>query len=61
MANYSLTRYSTGQKDSVDDALADLEAHLETVDDTLNPIRGMGVEMTGRDRQQAVGWVIYDT
>lgn len=61
MANYALTRFNTGIKDSVDEALEALETQLETVDSTLNLIRGMGVELTGRDRQQAIGWVIYDT
>jgi hypothetical protein len=61
MANYALTRYDTGLKDTVEEALAALETQLETVDSTLNVIRGMGIELTGRDRQQAIGWVIYDT
>jgi hypothetical protein len=61
MANYALTRYTTGLKDTVDEALAALETQLETVDSTANPIQGMGIEMTGRDRQQCIGWVIYDT
>jgi hypothetical protein len=61
MANYALTRYDTGLKDTVDEALAALETQLETVDSTANPIRGMGIEMTGRDQQQCIGWVIYDT
>ena len=60
MANYVLTRYQTGKKDSVELALEALETQLETVDDAKT-IRGMGIEMTGRDREQCVGWVIYNT
>jgi hypothetical protein len=60
MPNYSLTRYSTEAQDSVEDALSTLETQLETVDDTKT-IRGIGIEMTGRDREQCVGWVLYDT
>ena len=60
MPNYALTRYQTGKKDSVELALEALETQLETVDDAKT-IRGMGIEMTGRDREQCVGWVIYNT
>ena len=60
MANYILTRYQTGAKDSVEAALTALETELETVDD-LKTIRGLGISMTGRDREQCIGWVLYDT
>jgi len=60
MPNYALTRYSTTAQDSVEDALDALETQLETVDDTKT-IRGIGISMTGRDREQCVGWVLYDT
>jgi len=61
MAAYSITRYSTGLKNSVDEALEDLETVLETQDSTANPIHGIGVEMTGRDREQCIGWLLYET
>jgi hypothetical protein len=61
MAAYAITRYSTGLKNSVDEALEDLETELETQDSTANPIRGIGVEMTGRDQQQCIGWLLYET
>ena len=60
MANYALTRYSTGQKDSVTEALEAMETQLETVDDTKN-IRLINIVLTGRDREQCIGFVLYDT
>lgn len=60
MANFALTRYQTGKMDSIELALEALETQLETVDDA-KVIRGIGIELTGRDREQCVGWVIYDT
>lgn len=60
MANYALTRYSTGAKDSVDEALEDLETELQSVDDA-KVIRSVGIVMTGRDREQCVGFALYDT
>lgn len=60
MANYALTRYTTVAKDSVNAALSALETVLETIDDTKT-IRGLGISMTGRDREQCIGWVLYDT
>lgn len=59
MANYALTRYSS-LSDSVADALEALETELETVDDAKT-IRLVGIELTGRDRDQAVGFALYDT
>jgi len=60
MANYVLTRYQTGLKNSVDEALAALETQLETVDDAKT-IRGLDIVPTGRDKEQCIGWTIYDT
>lgn len=60
MANYAVTRYQTGVKDTVAEALEDIETKLETVD-SAKTIRGVGITMTGRDRQQCVGWAVYDT
>lgn len=60
MAAYAITTYTTGVKDTVQGALDDLETLLETIDSTTNPIHGIGVEVTGRDRQQCIGWVIYE-
>lgn len=60
MANYALTRHTTDIHDTVDEALAALETQLETVADTKT-IRGVGIQLTGRDREQSIGYVIYDT
>ena len=60
MANYALTRYHTGLKTSVDAALEALETQLETVD-TTKTIRLVGLELTGRDKEQAIGFTLYDT
>ena len=58
MAAYALTRYNTGIKDSVDEALEALETQLETVDDAKT-IYIAEVQLTGRDRQQAIGFALY--
>jgi len=60
MANYALTRYTTDIENTVDEALAALETQLETVADTKT-IRGVGIQLTGRDREQCIGYVLYDT
>lgn len=57
MASYSLTRYVTDPQNSVDDALALIEAKVELVD-TGKTIRAIGVYPHGKE---AVGYVIYDT
>lgn len=57
--NY-LTRYSTGIKDSVILALEALETQLETVDNTKT-IRAVDIVMTRRDREQCIGYALYDT
>lgn len=58
MANYAVTDYSTGEKDSVEEATAALEAYLETID-TTKTIYAMGVVALGRDRQKCVGYVLH--
>ena len=60
MALYALTRWTSGVKNSVDEALEALETQLETVDDAKT-IRLVDIELTGRDRDQAVGFALYDT
>ena len=60
MANYFFTRYNTGIKATVSEALEALETHLETVIDTKT-IHGLGIEVTGKDREQCIGWAIYIT
>lgn len=60
MANYALTRYNTGVKATIGEALEDLETQLETVDDTKTIVCS-GCELTGRDRSQAIGWALYET
>ena len=60
MALYALTRWTSGVKNSVDEALEALETQLETVDDAKT-IRLVDIELTGRDRDQAVAVTLYDT
>ena len=60
MANYSLTRFTTEEKNTIDEALADIETQLETIDDTKT-IRWIEIVHLGRDRQKCVGYCIYDT
>lgn len=60
MANFAVTEYSTEKQHSVALALAALKAKIETVDNTKT-LRFIGVHGTGRDREQCVGSVIYDT
>jgi hypothetical protein len=59
MANYAVEVYTTspGTHAAV---MALLETELETVDDAKT-IRMIGVSPTGRDRDQCVGYIIYDT
>jgi hypothetical protein len=59
MAAYAVDNYSTGVQDTVQDAIDALETKLETLDSSTNTIYGIGVELTGRDRDQAVGWLIF--
>jgi hypothetical protein len=60
MPNYDLTRHTTSRHNSVDEALAALETQLETVDDTKT-IRLVNIQLTGRDKEQAIGFTLYDT
>jgi hypothetical protein len=60
MALYVLTRYNTGVLPTIDEALEALETKLETVDDAKTVILA-DVELTGRDRSQAIGWALYET
>jgi hypothetical protein len=60
MANYNLTRYSTGFQTSIDAALEALETQLETVD-SAKTIRALDITTLARDRESCIGWVIYDT
>ena len=60
MAAYSIVRYNTGVKDTFDEALEALETKLETLDDSTNTIRGIDLVFTGRDKEQCIGWLLYD-
>lgn len=57
MAAYSLTRYSTPPKPTIDEVVALLETKLETVDDAKT-IRLVDVERMGT---LFVGTTLYDT
>jgi len=59
MGNYYIGRYQTGLVDSVDAAHALLEEKVESLDPTGNPIVGLGVLLTRRDREQAIGWLLW--
>jgi len=59
MASYDLTRYTTAECNSVDDAMALIEAKLELVDDTKT-IRWIDVVSIGGG-QSCVGYCIYNT
>lgn len=59
MAAYSIVRYSTGTKDTVDECLEALETKLETLDSTNNPIHLIDIVFTGRDREQCFGYLLY--
>jgi len=59
MPNYAVEDFTTSLGTHAE-VLAALETQLETVDDTKT-IRLIGVNPTGRDRDQAVGFIIYDT
>jgi hypothetical protein len=60
MASYVLTRYTTEEMDSIDDAAEALETKLETVEDSKT-IHAIGIVPLNRDRQRCVGYVIYNT
>jgi len=59
MTNYYIGRYQTGLVDSADAAHELLETKIESLDPTGNPIVGMGVLLTRRDREQAIGWLLW--
>ncbi len=59
MANYAVDDFSTALGTHAE-VLALLETQLETVDDTKT-IRMIGINPTSRDRDQCVGFIIYDT
>jgi len=59
MASYDLTRYITAEVNTVDAALALLEARLELVDST-KVIQLYGIVSIGGG-QSCVGYVVYDT
>jgi len=54
MTEYYIGTYQTGLVNSVDAAHELLEAKVESLDSTGNPIVGMGVLLTRRDREQAI-------
>ena len=59
MTEYYIGTYQTGLVNSVDAAHELLEAKVESLDSTGNPIVGMGVLLTRRDREQAIGWLVW--
>ena len=59
MASFDLTRYTTPEVNTVDAAMALIEARLELVDNTKN-IRWIDVVSIGGG-QACVGYCIYDT
>lgn len=59
MANYAVEDFVTDLGTHAE-VLAALEVQLELVDNTKT-IRAIGVNPTGRDRDQCVGFIIYDT
>ena len=58
MANYILSRYNTGLLSTAEAAQV-LEAKLETMDSTAHPLIGIGIVLTRRDRDQAIGWLLH--
>ena len=59
MTEYYIGTYQTGLVNSADAAHELLEAKVESLDSTGNPIVGMGVLLTRRDREQAIGWLVW--
>lgn len=59
MANYAVEDFSTSIGTHAE-VLAEMETELETVD-TTKTIRAIGINPTGRDRDQCVGYIVYDT
>lgn len=60
MANYFLNHFSTGLKETHSDASLSLEAFIEGLDATTNPIMEQGIAATKRGRDGCVGWVIFE-
>lgn len=58
MANYIISQFNTGLMTAAEAALA-LETKLEDMDSTAHPVVGTGVCLTRRDRDQAIGWLLY--
>ena len=54
-----LNTYTTEEFDSVEDALADLEAYLETVSEDVKVV-DIGVSTFLKDRERAAAWVILE-
>ena len=60
MANYFLNHFSTGLKATHAEASLSLETFLAGLDVTTNPIIEQGIAATKRDREQCVGWVVFE-
>jgi hypothetical protein len=58
MASFDLTRFVTPEQNSIDDALALIEAHMELIDNAKT-IRWIEVVTMGG--QSCVGYCIHDT
>ena len=57
--DYIVGTYYTDIVDSLDEALSLIESRIEDLDSTGNTIIGSGVLLTRRDRQQAIGWLMW--
>jgi hypothetical protein len=59
MANYAVETFKTSPGTHAE-VIALMETEIETVD-TTKTIRAMDINPTSRDRDQCVGYIIYDT
>lgn len=59
MPNYAVETFTTALGTHAE-VMALMETELETVDDTKT-IRAIRINPTARDRDQCVGYIIYDT
>ena len=59
MPNYAVETFTTSPL-TLAEVLALMETEMETVD-TTKTIRAMDINPTSRDRDQCVGYIIYDT
>ncbi len=59
MPNYAVETFTTSPGTHAE-VLALMETEMETVD-TTKSIRAMDINPTSRDRDQCVGYIIYDT